>query len=127
MSDEEEVTAPEWVKPQQKKETIVAASVLPNGGEVGDIKPKRKRRTREEIERDRESTLKNSVTIRQSDFAPRPFKGGTPLVGWTPPPRRFSVRPFIQWRDIWIGLYIDTSHRRIYFCPFPMIGIKITY
>jgi len=34
---------------------------------------------------------------------------------------------FFNWRDLWIGVYIDNKKKIIYICPIPMFGIKIYY
>lgn len=39
--------------------------------------------------------------------------------------RRVSLK--FVWYDIWVGVFIDTPNRKIYFCPFPMIVILIRY
>lgn len=39
--------------------------------------------------------------------------------------RKIHINPFFRWYDIWIGLYIDKDSKTIYFCPLPMIGLKI--
>jgi len=36
-----------------------------------------------------------------------------------------KIKPFFKKEDFWIGLYHDKEKRVLYFCPFPMIGIKI--
>lgn len=37
----------------------------------------------------------------------------------------FGVRPFFRWYDLWVGIYIDTNKRALYFIPFPALGCKI--
>ena len=32
----------------------------------------------------------------------------------------------IKWHDIWVGLFVDAKNRILYFCPLPMIVVKIT-
>jgi len=32
---------------------------------------------------------------------------------------------FFKWFDFWIGIYFDIKNKVIYFCPIPMIGLKI--
>ena len=32
---------------------------------------------------------------------------------------------FFRWYDLWVGVYIDTINRNVYFCPVPMFGMKI--
>jgi hypothetical protein len=39
--------------------------------------------------------------------------------------RRFFIKLFFRWYDIWIGFYYDKDLRIIYFCPIPMFGVKI--
>lgn len=36
-----------------------------------------------------------------------------------------SVTPFFRWYDLWIGFYWDRFERVLYFCPLPMVGLKI--
>lgn len=36
-----------------------------------------------------------------------------------------TVSPFFRWYDLWIGFYVDTKNKTVYFCPLPMIGLKI--
>lgn len=38
-----------------------------------------------------------------------------------------KIKPFFRWYDLWIGLYIDLPNRSLYFCPFPTIGLKISW
>jgi hypothetical protein len=33
--------------------------------------------------------------------------------------------PFFKKQDFWIGIFYDKENKIIYFCPFPMIGLKI--
>ncbi len=36
-----------------------------------------------------------------------------------------KVELFSRWYDMWIGFYIDKEAMTLYFCPVPMIGLKI--
>ena len=36
---------------------------------------------------------------------------------------RFIFEP----RDLWIGFFVDTAKRRLYFLPFPCLGIRIDW
>lgn len=36
-----------------------------------------------------------------------------------------KIKPIFAWYDFWIGVFYDTSKRRIYILPLPMIGIVI--
>lgn len=38
-----------------------------------------------------------------------------------------TITPFFKWFDFWIGFYIDTEEKLIYFCPIPMCGLKIDF
>lgn len=38
-----------------------------------------------------------------------------------------KITPFFRWYDIWIGIFIDCKNSTIYFVPFPMFGLKISY
>jgi len=35
------------------------------------------------------------------------------------------IRPIFAWYDLWIGVYIDREHRRIYIFPMPCLGFVI--
>lgn len=37
-----------------------------------------------------------------------------------------TIRPIVAWYDLWVGVFVDRSKRRIYICPLPCIGIVIT-
>jgi hypothetical protein len=39
--------------------------------------------------------------------------------------RKLYIKPFFRWYDLWMGLYIDKPNNTVYFCPVPMLGIKI--
>ena len=36
-----------------------------------------------------------------------------------------KVTPLFKWFDLWIGFYIDTKNKAVYFFPIPMFGVKI--
>lgn len=36
-----------------------------------------------------------------------------------------KIKPIFRWYDIWIGLFIDTKKKHIYFFPIPCLGFKI--
>lgn len=38
--------------------------------------------------------------------------------------KKLKISLFFRWYDLWMGLYIDTHNKAIYFCPLPMAGIK---
>jgi hypothetical protein len=33
----------------------------------------------------------------------------------------------LAWYDIWVGVFIDTSKRRVYVFPLPCLGIRIDF
>lgn len=35
------------------------------------------------------------------------------------------IKPIFRWFDLWIGVFIDTKKRIIYFFPVPMLGFMI--
>lgn len=37
------------------------------------------------------------------------------------------IRPFFRWYDLWIGVYVDVRNKAIYVCPFPTVGVKVSY
>lgn len=37
------------------------------------------------------------------------------------------ITPFFRWYDLWIGAYIDITNATVYFCPLPMVGLKIQW
>ena len=41
--------------------------------------------------------------------------------------RKFHIKPFFKWFDLWIGIYIDKKKHAVYIIPFPMFGIKIWF
>ena len=34
-----------------------------------------------------------------------------------------KIKPIFAWYDFWVGAFVDTAKRRIYFFPVPMLGI----
>lgn len=38
-----------------------------------------------------------------------------------------KIRPMLAWYDIWVGVFIDTSKRRVYVFPLPCLGIRIDF
>lgn len=38
-----------------------------------------------------------------------------------------KVKLFFRWYDLWVGWYIDTKGKAIYFCPLPTIGLKVSW
>lgn len=36
-----------------------------------------------------------------------------------------SIKFFLAWYDLWMGLYISRKDRRLYFCPLPCCVIMI--
>lgn len=36
----------------------------------------------------------------------------------------WKIKIIFAWYDLWIGLFVDTSKRRFYFFPIPMLGIQ---
>ena len=36
-----------------------------------------------------------------------------------------SVRLIFRWYDLWVGVFVDTQKRRVYFFPVPCVGIVI--
>jgi len=39
--------------------------------------------------------------------------------------KTIKVTTFFRWYNFWIGLYINKEKNALYFCPLPMIGLKI--
>jgi hypothetical protein len=39
----------------------------------------------------------------------------------------FSAKLLFKWYDIWIGFFIDTDKKLIYFFPIPMLGLRFKY
>jgi hypothetical protein len=37
------------------------------------------------------------------------------------------VRPLFAWYDLWIGVYWDRGHRRLYILPIPCVGIVVQF
>lgn len=40
--------------------------------------------------------------------------------------RRVRVRVRFRWYDLWVGVYIDVKHRRLFICPLPCLVIEIS-
>ena len=38
-----------------------------------------------------------------------------------------KIKPIFAWYDLWVGVYWDSSKRRLYIFPVPMLGIVIYY
>lgn len=38
-----------------------------------------------------------------------------------------KIKPMLAWYDIWVGVFIDTSKRRVYVFPLPCLGIRIDF
>ena len=38
-----------------------------------------------------------------------------------------EIRPIFAWYDFWVGLYYNQKNRRLYFLPFPMIGLVFEF
>lgn len=38
-----------------------------------------------------------------------------------------GIRFMFEWRDLWVGLFLDTAKRRIYILPIPIFGVRIDY
>lgn len=36
-----------------------------------------------------------------------------------------KIRFLLAWYDLWVGVYIDRKHRRIYILPLPCLGLVI--
>lgn len=36
-----------------------------------------------------------------------------------------NASTFFRWYDLWIGAYWDRQRTTLYFCPLPMIGLKL--
>jgi hypothetical protein len=37
------------------------------------------------------------------------------------------VRPIVAWYDLWVGLFVDRAHRRLYIFPVPCLGLVIQF
>jgi hypothetical protein len=38
----------------------------------------------------------------------------------------FGIYLILAWFDMWVGMFIDTRNKCIYFFPVPMIGIRVS-
>jgi hypothetical protein len=38
-----------------------------------------------------------------------------------------KVRPIIAWYDLWIGIYVDVAHKRVYVLPVPCVRVCIEW
>lgn len=38
-----------------------------------------------------------------------------------------KVKVIFAWYDIWIGIFIDKTKKKVYIFPIPMIGIVVNY
>lgn len=36
-----------------------------------------------------------------------------------------KIRPIFAWYDLWIGVFIDRSKRRVYVLPIPCVGFVV--
>ena len=36
-----------------------------------------------------------------------------------------KIRPMLAWYDMWVGVFVDTSKRRVYIFPLPCVGLRI--
>lgn len=43
----------------------------------------------------------------------------------------FYQNPYFKfsfaWYDLWVGLFIDTNKKKLYFCPIPTILFTVTF
>jgi len=39
----------------------------------------------------------------------------------------FSIRFIFAWYDLWIGFFVDTNKKLVYFFPVPMFGVVFKY
>ena len=37
---------------------------------------------------------------------------------------KLIIRLSFRWYDLWMGLYYDTTHGILYFCPLPMVVLE---
>lgn len=44
---------------------------------------------------------------------------------WGPRPVFERFHFVFEWRDLWVGFWIDTEKHRVYFLPIPVVGIYI--
>lgn len=45
----------------------------------------------------------------------------------TPDRAAIRVRPIFAWYDLWIGVFVDRSKRRVYVFPLPCIGLVVSW
>lgn len=45
----------------------------------------------------------------------------------TPDRAVIRVRPIFAWYDLWIGVFVDRSKRRVYVFPLPCIGLVVSW
>jgi len=38
-----------------------------------------------------------------------------------------KVKIIFKWFDFWVGLFIDTKKKTLYFFPVPMLGLEVKY
>ena len=38
-----------------------------------------------------------------------------------------KIRPIFAWYDLWVGLFIDRTKRRVYVFPVPCFGLVIEW
>jgi hypothetical protein len=41
--------------------------------------------------------------------------------------RRVSIKPIFAWYDLWVGAFWDSTKRRLYLFPVPMLGVVIQF
>ena len=40
---------------------------------------------------------------------------------------RIRIKPVLEWRDLWVGVFLDTAKHRIYVLPLPCVGVVIDW
>jgi hypothetical protein len=38
-----------------------------------------------------------------------------------------GITPIFRWYDLWVGVFVDTTKKRIYVFPVPMLGFVFSY
>ena len=38
-----------------------------------------------------------------------------------------AISPVVKWFDIWVGFFWDTKSKKLYYFPFPMIGLVVSW